>query len=111
MAAPIKRAIWCFPGKDIDWSYYWIPNGGMHSALNFGIRIAQGEYWMQLDDDDRLLPFALERFDREIQQLPAGHAFINALCRMPDGRVLGSSAAGRKAGHLSSPRCSRARRG
>jgi glycosyltransferase involved in cell wall biosynthesis len=75
---------------DFPLRYYWQPNGGMHRALNLGLRTAQGEFYFQLDDDDRLLPHALARFDREIAELPEVHAFINSLCCRPDGTILGS---------------------
>jgi glycosyltransferase involved in cell wall biosynthesis len=72
------------------WHYYWHFNCGMHRSLNLSIKLAAGQFWMQVDDDDVLLPHALERFDQEILQLPEGHAFINSLCCRPDGSIIGS---------------------
>jgi glycosyltransferase involved in cell wall biosynthesis len=39
--------------------YFWKPNGGCSSALNFGLLRASGEYIARIDDDDRLLPGAI----------------------------------------------------
>lgn len=43
--------------------YFWKPNGGLHTALNFGVACAQGEFITELDSDDECIPTALERFD------------------------------------------------
>src|SRR5437879_13793520 len=50
--------------------YTWKPNGGPTSALNAGISAAAGEFIMQVDSDDRLVPHALERFDYRWKQIP-----------------------------------------
>jgi glycosyltransferase involved in cell wall biosynthesis len=41
--------------------YYYKPNGGTASALNFGITKATGEYFAWLSADDRFLPRKLSR--------------------------------------------------
>lgn len=42
------------------------PNGGVSSARNAGINLADGEYLMFVDSDDALLPDALERIMEEV---------------------------------------------
>lgn len=39
---------------------YEKPNGGKHTATNIAWSMAEGEYIVQLDSDDELLPFAIE---------------------------------------------------
>lgn len=37
------------------------PNGGKHTATNIAWSLAEGKYIVQLDSDDELLPFAIEK--------------------------------------------------
>lgn len=41
--------------------YFYQPNSGKHVALNQLYAMANGEYCFQIDDDDRLLPDAMEK--------------------------------------------------
>jgi len=71
--------------------YFWKPNGGMCSALNFGIQRARGEFTLQLDDDDYCTANALERFDYHWRQIPDPSRFANVscLCKTPQGEIVG----------------------
>ncbi len=73
--------------------YTWKPNGGMHTALNLGVEQAAGEFVLIMDDDDRCVPQALERFDDRWRQIPNPErfAYLAALCYREDGKtILGS---------------------
>lgn len=72
--------------------YSWKPNGGMHTAINLGVEIANGELIAKLDSDDLCAPRALERFDYHWRQItdPQRYAFVVALCSYPDGTIVGS---------------------
>jgi glycosyltransferase involved in cell wall biosynthesis len=73
--------------------YTWKPNGGMHTALNVGIREAAGEFIVINDDDDLFVPHALERFDLRWKQIPNPErfAYLSCLCFRDDGAtILGS---------------------
>lgn len=72
--------------------YFWKLNGGMHTALNLGGQLADGELITQLDSDDRLVPHALERFDLRWKQIPDTRMFATlvSLCRSEDDVILGS---------------------
>jgi glycosyltransferase involved in cell wall biosynthesis len=71
--------------------YFWKPNGGMCTALNLGIRQAEAEFVLQLDDDDDCTPNALERFDYHWRQIPDPSRFANlsCLCKTPQGEIVG----------------------
>ncbi|MFH0826056.1 MAG: glycosyltransferase family 2 protein [Pseudomonadota bacterium] len=47
-------------------------NNGKHGAVNYGVLEARGELFVILDDDDELLPEALERLKHHWQAIPAG---------------------------------------
>jgi glycosyltransferase involved in cell wall biosynthesis len=73
--------------------YTWKPNGGKHTAVNFGVQQAAGEFVFIVDSDDRCLPHTLERFDHHWRQLPDPDRFacLSALCYEEDGAtVVGS---------------------
>ena len=54
----IKQLRGQYPNKIIK--YYYKENGGKYTALNSGIRLAAGEFFLILDSDDTLLPNAIE---------------------------------------------------
>lgn len=68
------------------------PNGGKHTAINLGARLAEGKWILIFDSDDRCVPSALERFDHHVKHLPDADRFANVscLCANPDGTVVGS---------------------
>lgn len=42
--------------------YYYKPNGGKHTAVNWAYKLTDSEYFITVDSDDALLPQAVERF-------------------------------------------------
>jgi glycosyltransferase involved in cell wall biosynthesis len=73
--------------------YRWKPNGGMHTAINVGMREAVGEFIALMDDDDYCVPNALERLDERWKQIPNPDrfAFLVGICYCEDGKtILGS---------------------
>ena len=65
-------------------TYLYQKNGGLVSAVNRGLGLAQGEYIQRLDDDDRLLPEKIARSVELLQAHPevglvaTGYYHINA---------------------------------
>lgn len=72
-------------------NYIWQSNSGVFSAYNIGIRLAEGEFVLIFDSDDRCIPTALERFDYHWRQIPDPSRFANVscLCCRPDGSIVG----------------------
>ncbi len=72
--------------------YFWKPNGGLHTALNLGTSVAEGEFLTQVDSDDYCVPHALERLDYLWRQIPTPERFshLAGLCRSEDGAILGT---------------------
>jgi glycosyltransferase involved in cell wall biosynthesis len=70
--------------------YFWKPNGGKHTAVNLGVSLAEGEFILIFDSDDRCVPDALERFDHHWRQIPHPSRFacLVAACSTPEGRPL-----------------------
>ncbi|MGI9527092.1 MAG: glycosyltransferase family 2 protein [Weeksellaceae bacterium] len=73
--------------------YYKKVNGGKHTALNYGVHIAKGEFILMLDSDDYLINEAVEIITKKIDESRninklAGVAFrrINE-----NGEIIGSS--------------------
>ena len=79
--------------------YFYKPNGGQASALNFGIARARGEIIAFLDGDDYWLPGKVQRVAGEFEKHPeAGMVYHNFLCKrdsapdlLPDTGVAGVS--------------------
>ncbi len=71
--------------------FFWHPNRGKHTAMNLGVSVAEGEFVLFFDSDDRCVPTALERFDYHWRQIadPLRFANVSCLCRRPDGSVIG----------------------
>lgn len=71
--------------------YVWKPNGGKHTAVNLGVELAQGEFTLVFDSDDRCVPHALERFDFHWKQLPNPERFVglSCLCCDENGNMVG----------------------
>ena len=45
-------------------------NGGVHTARNAGIRLSRGDYYLQLDSDDELVPDSVEIFLKAWDSIP-----------------------------------------
>lgn len=69
-------------------------NAGRSAALNRAFPHARGELFLIMDDDDQLLPDALEKLWRQWQSIPAsrrsGFCGVAGLCIGADNAVLGS---------------------
>jgi glycosyltransferase involved in cell wall biosynthesis len=72
--------------------YEWKPNGGKHTAMNLGVKLAAGEFVLFLDSDDRCTANALERFDHHWKLIPNPEKFstLASLCKTPDGKLVGN---------------------
>lgn len=70
--------------------HFWKPNGGKHTAVNVGARLAEGELTVILDSDDGCTPNALERFDFHWRQLshPQRFAVLCSTCCTPEGSLV-----------------------
>ena len=66
---PYLSADSLFPRKP-KVTYLYQKNGGLVSAVNRGLGLAQGEYIQRLDDDDRLLPEKIARSVEVFQAQP-----------------------------------------
>ena len=44
-------------------------NGGLSDARNYGIKRAQGEYLVFIDSDDYIEPDALDKFNKQLEEL------------------------------------------
>ncbi len=55
---------------DFPVNYRHQENQGKHAAHNAAVQLARGRLFVTLDSDDRLLPQALERFQRHWQAIP-----------------------------------------
>jgi glycosyltransferase involved in cell wall biosynthesis len=68
-------------------------NGHKKAAVNRGVREAQGELLIVLDDDDELAPDALQRLHQAWLSIPAPqrdrYVGVTGLCARPDGRIVG----------------------
>ena len=64
--------------------YYWQPNQHKKVAHNYAVKLAQGEFFLTFDSDDRCVPQALERFNYHWLQIPLAIRYefsaVTALC-------------------------------
>ncbi len=51
--------------------YYYKPNGGKHTAINYAYQLTDSEYFITVDSDDALMPGALEGFLKLWDKIPA----------------------------------------
>lgn len=64
---------WCAKNSNFPIQYVKKENGGKHTAVNEGLRVARGEIFFVVDSDDILTPDALEKIDiwfQEIEDIP-----------------------------------------
>lgn len=69
--------------------YHFKDNGGKYTAINAGLDLARGKYFIILDSDDLLLPDAPQQIKALLDQLPWARGVIGQ-CQDQNGRVLGS---------------------
>ncbi len=56
--------------KKIEIRYFYKPNGGRHTALNFAAEVANTEWMINLDSDDTFTENAIELLEKEIRSIP-----------------------------------------
>ena len=61
---------WCREETAFPIRYYRQENGGKCRAINYGLKLAKGELFFTMDDDDYLTDDALEKIARWEQELP-----------------------------------------
>jgi len=68
-------------------------NGGKHTAINVGVKEAQGELFLILDSDDSCVPETLERFDFHWNSIPSEDknkfSGVTVLCKNSAGKIVG----------------------
>lgn len=67
---------WLKEHHDFSIRYYKVNNGGKNRAINQGLKLAQGQYFMILDSDDLLTKDAVSFIVENMSQLPANQPFI-----------------------------------
>lgn len=77
--------------------YFWQVNGGKHSAINLGVKEANGDLFFIVDSDDYILDNAIELIEKEFKAIEHDDRFcgISGKCQRPDGRMIGNKQAKR----------------
>lgn len=77
---------------DFPVRYYKKQNGGKHTAINMGVKLAKGELFLILDSDDSLPANALETIERHYRDIKDNNAFagVCGLMAHHDGNLIGS---------------------
>ncbi len=74
--------------------YFWKENEGINAAINFGVQIAGGKFFLIIGSDDAFLPETLETFLRYWTDIPREKkeqfVGVTALCQDPAGNLIGS---------------------
>ena len=68
-------------------------NGGKHTAINIGLKIAKGDYFFIVDSDDYLLPDAISKLKDWTSEIDKDKSIVGVCgrCVYPDMRFIGSS--------------------
>ncbi len=79
---------------DFPIRYYYQDNSGKHMAMNKGVQLAQGAFFLTADSDDAFVPETLRIFYRYWTELTEDQkricAGVNCLCRDGDtGKIIG----------------------
>jgi glycosyltransferase involved in cell wall biosynthesis len=71
--------------------YSWQVNQGKHVAVNNGVLLARGYFFLIADSDDAFLPTALEELSKHWNSIEDKSAFtgVTGLCVTLDGKVVG----------------------
>ncbi len=74
--------------------YIWKPNGGVHTAVNEGVRQARGKFFAILDSDDWYVDDALEKmlefWDALEDSAKETCSGVCGLCAYDNGQIIGS---------------------
>lgn len=90
-----KVKVWIEKEKDFPIRYIKKENGGKHTAVNIGIELAAGDYFMIVDSDDFLTNDAVEIIHHEfIKLLPGQFAGIGFNKIFENGDIVGKTFAG-----------------
>lgn len=72
-------AVWQQEGNDFPIRYYKKENGGKCRAINYGVDLAEGDLFFNVDSDDYLLDDALEKVDQWERTLPKDGTFCGVV--------------------------------
>ncbi len=72
-------AAWQQEGNDFPIRYYKKENGGKCRAINYGVDLAQGELFFNVDSDDYLTNDALEKVSAWVDTLPKDGSFCGVV--------------------------------
>ena len=72
--------------------FYKKPNGGKHTAINIGVREAEGELFLILDSDDSLPPNSISTIIHEYKDISKDNSIcgVSGLMAHHDGTLIGS---------------------
>ena len=79
-------------------------NGGKHTAINTGVQIATGKYFLIVDSDDYLVEHAVEAVLAAFLDCPKGYAGVGFQRIRPDGSLIGTTFDGETCDALASER-------
>lgn len=73
--------------------YHWKPNGGKHTAHNFGIFQASGKYFSILDSDDWYVPealnFLIDQWNTMSVVMKSRFSSVEGICCNENGEIIG----------------------
>lgn len=72
-------ARWQLEGNDFPIRYYKKENGGKCRAINYGVDLAEGELFFNVDSDDYLTDDALEKVASWVETLPRDGSFCGVV--------------------------------
>ncbi|MGQ2117395.1 glycosyltransferase family 2 protein [Ornithobacterium rhinotracheale] len=79
-----------FIPNGFELSYYKKTNGGKHTALNFGVQKAKGDFIIMLDSDDELPNDAVSTVLEKTKKLPKELGGIAGRKSLPSGKIVGT---------------------
>lgn len=103
----IDKVICCFEsdaGRNFPLIYKKQINGGKHTAINTGVALARGEYFLIVDSDDYLTDTTIETVISSFSRCPKDYAGIGLQKVTADGKLIGKTFAGEFCDALSSER-------
>ncbi|MGQ3585324.1 glycosyltransferase family 2 protein [Ornithobacterium rhinotracheale] len=85
-----EEIIKTFSPSTFDLYYFKKENGGKHTALNFGVQKAKGDFILMLDSDDELPPDAVFIVLEKIKNLPNELGGVAGRKSLPSGKIVGT---------------------